>query len=81
MLDYLGFESQIFFSVKDNNSKKDFLNDDIFDGDYDESYLISSLLDYLDIKEDDSGNKYVCIDFIEDIYGETENSIKFLYLI
>ncbi|ENU21440.1 hypothetical protein F994_00007 [Acinetobacter bohemicus ANC 3994] len=81
MLDYLGFESQIFFSVKDNILKKDFLNDDIFDGDYDESYLISSLLDYLDIKEDDSGNKYVCIDFIEDIYGETENSIKFLYLI
>ena len=81
MLEYLGFESTIFFSVKDDLLEKDFLTGDTFDGDYDESYVISSLLDYLDIQEDDAGNKYVCIDFIEDIYGQIENSIKFLYLI
>ena len=81
MLDYLGFESTIFFSVKDELLEKDFLTGDEFDGDYDESYVINSLLDYLDIQEDDMGNKYVCVDFIRDIYGEIENSIKFLYLI
>lgn len=81
MLEYLGFESTIFFSVKDDLLEKDFLSGDTFDGDYDESYVVSSLLDYLDIQEDEAGNKYICIDFIEDIYGEIENSIKFLYLI
>lgn len=81
MLDYLGFESTLFFSVKNEILEKDFLTGDVFDGDYDESYLISSLLDYLDIQEDDMGNKYICVDFIQDIYGEIENSIKFLYLI
>lgn len=81
MLDYLGFESTLYFSVKNEILEKDFLTHEAFDGDYDESYLINSFLDYLDIQEDDSGNKYICIDFMKDIYGETENSIKFLYLI
>lgn len=81
MLDYLGFEDKILFSVKNELLEKDFITNYVFDGDYDESHIINSLIDYLDIQTDDQENKYICIDFIKDIYGDLENSIKFLYLI
>lgn len=81
MLEYLGFEDKILFSVKNELLEKDFITNYVFDGDYDESHIINSLIDYLDIQTDDQDNKYICIDFIKDIYGDLENSIKFLYLI
>jgi len=81
MLKYLKFEDKILFSIKDELLEKDFITDTVFDGDYDSSYIINSLIDYLDIVKDDQGNKYVSINFSNDIYGDAENTIKFLYLI
>ncbi|HCA5336448.1 TPA: ATP-binding protein [Acinetobacter baumannii] len=82
MLNYLGFESRILFTVRSEILEKDFISDYYdFDGDYDESHVINSLIDYLDIEEDNQNNKYICIDFEKDIYGDIENSIRFLYLI
>lgn len=81
MLNYLGFESRILFTVRGEILEKDFISDYDFDGDYDESHVINSLIDYLDIETDNQNNKYICVDFEKDIYGDIENSIRFLYLI
>ncbi|MDC5463117.1 hypothetical protein OHW92_13920, partial [Acinetobacter baumannii] len=73
MLNYLGFESRILFTVRSEILEKDFISDYYdFDGDYDESHVINSLIDYLDIEEDNQNNKYICIDFEKDIYGDIE---------
>lgn len=81
MLKYLKFDDKILFSIKDELLEKDFITETLFDGDYDSSYVINSLIDYLDIVKDDQGNKYISISFSNDIYGDAENTIKFLFLI
>lgn len=81
VLNYLGYDQSLVFSVKKDLFERDFFMHDNFDGDYTEAHLVSSLLEYLHIVSDDSENKYICVDLNEDLFGGLENSIKFLYLI
>lgn len=80
LLNYLNLESELLFSVNSELLKKNF-GSDFFDGDYDEYNLVKSLISYLDIRQDSEDNSYVCIDFNKQVFGDLENSIRFLYLI
>lgn len=82
ILNYLSYDESLYISVDKQFIDHDFYkNFDIFDGDYTHYEYVHSYLNYLHTIELENGDQVLEIDLCNDVFGNNENTIKFLFLI